>query len=72
MIDARFQRRGIGRQALLQVIAHARARRIFKTLELSYVPGPGCPEPFYRSLGFTLTGRIDAGEVVMALELESG
>lgn len=33
------------------------------------VPGPGCPEPFYRSLGFRHTGRLDEDEVVLELPL---
>ncbi len=69
MIDARFQRQGIGRAALLQVIAHARAKAVSPRLLLSYVPGPGCPEPLYRQLGFRPTGEVDEGEVVMALAL---
>ena len=69
MIDAKHQGRGIGREALLQVIAHARAKGCFETLELSYVPGPGCPEPFYLSMGFRHTGRIDEEEVVLELPL---
>jgi len=68
MIDARFQGRGLGRAALLLVIEHARSKG-FETLELSYVPGPGCPEPFYRGLGFAPNGRMDGVEVVMALKL---
>jgi len=69
MIDAEYQGRGIGREALRQVIEHARAKGSFKTLELSYVPGPGCPEPFYLSLGFRHTGRMDGDEVVLELPL---
>jgi len=69
MIDASFQGRGYGRAALLKVIGHVRAKGIFDTLELSYVPGPGCPEPFYAALGFRPTGRIDEGEVVLELRL---
>lgn len=69
MVDQRFQGRGIGRAALQQVIAHARAKGVFKSLLLSYVPGPGCPEPFYRRLGFTPNGRMDGVEVVMELPL---
>jgi len=68
MIDARFQGRGLGRAALLLVIEHARSKG-FEMLELSYVPGPGCPEPFYRGLGFAPNGRMDGVEVVMALKL---
>ncbi len=69
MVDARFQGRGIGRAALLQVIEHVRAKGVFKALELSYVPGPGCPEPFYKGLGFRDTGRMDGDEVVLELSL---
>lgn len=72
MIDERHQGRGIGREALLQVIEHARTKGCFKTLELSYVPGPGCPEPFYLSLGFRHTGRLDGEEVVLELPLRAG
>lgn len=68
MIDAKFQRQGLGRAALLKVIEHARGKG-FRTLELSYVPGPGCPEPFYLGLGFRHTGRVDGQEVVLELPL---
>ena len=70
MVDARFQGRGIGRAALLQIIAHVRGKGLFETLQLSYVPGPGCPEPFYLGLGFRHTGRLEGDEVVLELPLE--
>lgn len=69
MVDQRFQGQGIGRAALRLVIEHARQKRIFRTLELSYVPGPGCPEPFYLGLGFRHTGRLDGGQVVLEFPL---
>jgi diamine N-acetyltransferase len=72
MIDARFQGRGIGRAAMVQVIEHVRSKGLFTSLQLSYVPGPGCPEPFYLSLGFRHTGRVDDGEVVLELPLAHG
>jgi diamine N-acetyltransferase len=68
MVDHRFQRKGIGRAILQQVIAHARSRG-FKELFTSYVPGPGCPEPFYRSLGFVPNGEVEDGEIVIVLPL---
>ena len=71
MIDAKFQSRGVGRAALLQVIEHVRSKGLFTSLQLSYVPGPGCPEPFYLSLGFRHTGRVDEGEVILELPLAS-
>lgn len=70
MIDAQHQGRGLGREALLQVIAQVRARGLFSALEVSYVPGPGCPEPFYLSLGFRHTGRVDDGEVILELPID--
>ena len=69
MIDQKFQRRGVGREALLQVIEHVRGKGLFGSLTLSYVPGPGCPEPFYLGLGFCHTGRVDGKEVVLELPL---
>jgi diamine N-acetyltransferase len=69
MIDARFQRRGIGKAALEQVIAHVREKRSATSLGVSYVPGPGCPEPFYLASGFRHTGRVDDGEIVLELPL---
>jgi diamine N-acetyltransferase len=69
MVDERFQGRGVGRAAMRQVIAHVRAKGVVKVLEVSYVPGPGCPEPFYRGLGFLPTGRMEDDEVVLELPL---
>jgi diamine N-acetyltransferase len=68
MVDARFQGRGVGRAALQQVIEHAR-RKGFGRLQLSYVPGPGCPEPFYLGIGFRHTGRLDGGEIILEMPL---
>ena len=42
---------------------------IFEKLALSYVPTHGDSEGFYRKLGFEPTGRVDEGEVVLALPL---
>lgn len=69
MVDERYQGRGIGRAALVQVIEHVRRKGLFKSLQLSYVPGPGCPEPFYLGLGFRHTGKVDGKEVVLELAL---
>ena len=69
MVDERFQGQGIGHAALLLVIEHARSKGIFKKVELSFVPGPGCPEPFYLGVGFQHTGKVDDGEVVLAFPL---
>ena len=69
MIDQRFQGQGVGRAALGLVIEHAKSRALFDTLALSYVPGPGCPEPFYLGLWFRHTGRSSDGEVILEIPL---
>ena len=71
MIDASHQRKGIGRVALGLVIDEVRRRERFTRLATSYVPGPGCPEPFYLDLGFRHTGRLDGREVVLELPLDA-
>lgn len=69
MVDARYQRRGIGEEAMRQVIEHARAKGLFSVLTLSYVPEPGSAETFYLRAGFRHTGRMDEDEVVLELPL---
>ena len=69
MVDAKFQGRGIGAAALDQAIAHVRAKGVFASLFVSYVPRPGSPEGFYLRAGFRHTGRLDEGEVVLELPL---
>ena len=69
MVDHRFQGRGVGRAALEQVIAHVKGKGVFTSLLVSYVPGPGCPEPFYLRAGFRHTGKVEDGEIVLALPL---
>ena len=69
MIDARHQRRGIGREAMRLIIDHVRSRPDVQRFYTSYVPGDGCPEPFYRSLGFQPNGEKDDGEIVLVYPL---
>ena len=69
MVDSKYQGKGIGRAALTQVIEYVRGKRIFTSLQLSYVPGPECPEHFYLGLGFRHTGRVDEGQIVLELNL---
>jgi diamine N-acetyltransferase len=68
MIDQRFQGRGVGRLAMQQLAGLLRERG-FKQLRTSYMPGDGCPEPFYRSLGFAANGEWDDDEIIMVLPL---
>ena len=67
-IDERHQRRGYGAAAMRLVIEQCRAWGAREVI-LSYVPGEGEPEPFYRKLGFTPTGAVDDGEIVMRIAL---
>ena len=69
MVDAKHQRKGVGRAAMLLVIEHVRRNGIFKKLAISYVPEEGGPEKLYLSLGFRPTGELDEDEVVMELPL---
>jgi diamine N-acetyltransferase len=69
MVDAKHQRKGVGRAAMLQVIEHVRRKGLFTTLAISYVPGEGSPEQLYLSLGFRPTGAMDGDEVIMELSL---
>lgn len=72
MIDQRQQGRGYGAAAVQALIAHVRTRPGADTLYLSYVQDSenvAAAERFYRSQGFTPTGEIDDGELVMSLKL---
>lgn len=72
MIDHQQQGRGYGAAAVQALIAHVRTRPGADTLYLSYVQNSAnvaAAERFYRSLGFTPTGDIDDGELVMSLKL---
>ncbi len=69
MIDARYQRGGVGRRALELLFEHVRTRPGAKVLYTSCVPGEGSPGPFYEKMGFVYTGEEDEGELVMRREL---
>ena len=70
MIDARFQRKGFGRQTVHRVIDHVRTRPGATVLSVGAHQGDGSPGPFYESLGFVATGEvIDGDENVYALAL---
>lgn len=68
LVDRWHQRRGIGRAAVAEVVARARAAGV-PALYTSVVEGPGTPRPFYERLGFVPTGRIIDDEVELVLPL---
>ena len=51
------------------VIEHTRQQPNVTELYLSYVPGQGSPEGFYKSLGFVDTGVVQDGETEAVLQL---
>jgi diamine N-acetyltransferase len=71
MVDAQYQGMGFGFRAMKLLIAHVKTRPGAVELKTSYAPGEGCPEPFYRKVGFEETGEMLEGERVMCLQLAS-
>jgi diamine N-acetyltransferase len=69
LVDARYQRRGYGRAAVLLVLDIVRSSPGATDLVTSVHPGEGGPAPFYRSLGFEPTGEWFDGEEVYRLPL---
>jgi diamine N-acetyltransferase len=68
MVDAAWQGRGIGRQALTLLLDELRAAG-HTELELSYVPAEDGAERFWLSCGFEPTGRMHGGEVLVRMDL---
>jgi GNAT superfamily N-acetyltransferase len=68
MIDARYQRLGLGQSAMRWVVEEAR-RQGMPEVGLSHVMEDGHAGPFYAKLGFVYTGEIDEGEHKMVLKL---
>ncbi|HLL20268.1 MAG TPA: GNAT family N-acetyltransferase [Rubrivivax sp.] len=68
LVDARFQRRGLGRQALLWVIEEA-GRMGVESVGLSHRQADGHAGPFYQKMGFSYTGEVDDDEVKMVYKL---
>ena len=72
MIAGEHQGKGYGRRAMELRIEHVKTRPGAKELLLSYVPGEGSPEGFYRRLGFELTGEENEGKIMARLRLREG
>jgi histidinol dehydrogenase len=71
LVDARFQRLGLGRQAMQWVIDEAR-RMGLREVGLSHLMEPGHAGTFYLKLGFAYTGVVEDGEHKMLLTLSEG
>jgi diamine N-acetyltransferase len=70
MIDAKHQRKNIGREVMRLVLQYVRSRPGVRYFYTSYVPEPGGPGPFYLGLGFAPNGEIEDGEVVVIYPIE--
>jgi diamine N-acetyltransferase len=68
MVDARFQGRGYGRDALDEVVALTRERGLDR-LRLSVVPENEQALEFYRRNAFVETGEVEGREIVMERRL---
>ena len=62
MIDAKHQGKGYGKAAMELLIEQVGQETDVTELYLSYVPGEGSPEHFYKARGFTDTGEVHGGE----------
>ncbi len=71
MVDQKYQGKGYGRQALLKAIEFIKSFPYgpANTLVLSYLSDNEVGSHLYESVGFTATGEIDDGEIVMSLNL---
>jgi diamine N-acetyltransferase len=67
-VHADAQGRGVGRFAVEQVAAEARARG-FARITVLWVPGDGGPEDFYLKVGFVPTGEEMFDQKIGVLEL---
>ncbi len=68
MIDAGFQGRGYGRDALEAIVENVRGRGL-GTVRLSVVPENEKAREFYHRNGFAETGAVHGGEIVLEREL---
>jgi GNAT superfamily N-acetyltransferase len=70
LVDARHQRRGLGRRAMGWVLDEARRWGVAE-VGLSHVEQPGHAGGFYQKLGFVYTGEVDDGERKMLMKLDA-
>lgn len=70
MIDEKHQGKGFGYLAMERVIEHVKNLPNATELILSYVPMDGNPKGFYEKFGFVETGEMEAGELLMKLDLD--
>jgi diamine N-acetyltransferase len=69
MIDEKFQGKGYGKVATLEVIERMRQIEDCNEIYLSVVPGNNGAEKLYLNVGFEKTGEIVDGEIMMRFDL---
>lgn len=69
MIEAKYQGKGYGKEAMKLVINHVKNRPEAKELLLSYSQSDGNAGEFYKKCGFEYTGKVIDDELVMSLKL---
>jgi diamine N-acetyltransferase len=70
MIDARFQGRGYGRQAISQVIDRLKAIPECREIQTGYMPGNEAAKRLYESLGFVKLGEDEDGEILTRMTVD--
>jgi diamine N-acetyltransferase len=71
MIDERFQGRGYGKAALLEIIEAMKQTEDCREIYLSFVPENTGAEKLYLSVGFENTGEISQGEKVLRYVIDN-
>ena len=71
MIDEKFQGKGYGKAATLEVIERMKQIEDCAEIYLSFVPENTGAEKLYKSVGFERTGELNEGEVVMRYVIEN-
>ena len=69
MIDAKYQGKGYGKEAMKLIINHVKSRPKAKEFLLSHSKSDGNAGEFYKKYGFEYTGKEIGDELVMSLEL---
>lgn len=70
MIDAAYQGRGYGTQAMLQLLEMLKGREEIEYVTLHIVPGNERAGRLYEKLGFHKTEKIEDGEIEMLYSFE--
>jgi len=70
MIDEKYQNRGFGKEAMRVILDYIKSNPVFESVNLSYEPENVVADKLYRGFGFSPTGEIDYGEIVMKLQVD--